>query len=123
MNRLHNIIKYLCSLLILVMFLLIYTFLGYKNVIPLTPTSNKIFTIILGSLIVLITSYNLTKRKNQKGIIFGLLNGILIISFLIILNLLTRSKIDLSDIYKYLIYIFVSIIGGIIGVNKIKDKW
>ena len=70
----------------------------------------------------LITSYNLTKRKNKNGIILGLLNGILIISVLFVLTLLTNNQTDLSKIIKYLIYIFISIIGGIIGVNKTKDK-
>lgn len=123
MNRLHNTIKYLCTLLILFLLLLIYTFLGYKNIIVLTPTINKFVTIIFGSMFMLITSYNLTKRKNKNGIILGLLNGILIISVLFVLTLLTNNQTDLSKIIKYLIYIFISIIGGIIGVNKTKDKW
>ena len=120
MNKAKNISKYLLILVILIFLLLIYTFLGYMNIISLTPQLNKTITIIIGSLFFLITSYFLTKNKLSKGIIRGTFIGLILITFFLVINIILKNKLNLLSFIKYSIYLVVSIIGGIIGVNKAK---
>ena len=102
---------------------LIYTLLGYNNTITLTTKLNRIMSVILGSLFFLLTSLMYTKTKLKNGFLHGLLLGTIIISIIIIIKLFTKTMIPANYFIKYAVYIFASIIGGIIGINRQNKKW
>lgn len=121
-NQLNKIKSYLYITIIFFLFTMLYTFLVFKSVLTLSSSTNKVISLIIGSLLFFFYAFTHTIRKDSKGIIRGFIIGITLSIVIIILNLIFKSSFSVSDIYKYAIYIVSSIIGGIIGINKHNKK-
>lgn len=67
---------------------------------------------------ILILSRKILLKQDKNGIIKGFLLGILFISIIILIKLITKTSLFNTDIIKYIIYVIFSTIGGIMGVNK-----
>ena len=69
----------------------------------------------------LVLGFKNGKKANEKGYLVGLKIGLLLIFGLIFLNLiLYHSHFKFIRIIYYLILIFASILGGMLGINKKK---
>lgn len=120
LKLINKVKKYLFIIFILIILTLIYTLLGYNNIITLTTKMNKIVSMFLGSLFFFFISLSYCLQKNKHGLLNGLLISLILISFIVLLNISLKNQIKSISFLKYAIYIFSSIIGGIIGVNKSK---
>ena len=110
-------IKYLLSLIIsIILSTLIFGSLSYFNII------NENVLLIIQLLILYITlfyiSYNLGRSKEQKGYIEGIIFGLIISFFFLIIKIIFKDKINLYNIIYFISIILVSITGSIIGINK-----
>lgn len=73
-------------------------------------------------LISLILSFKEAKHSTSRGIITGLKIGLFLISLLFLINLIFyQSSFKFLRIIYYLILLFSSILGAIIGINTKKE--
>ena len=84
--------------------------------------NNTINTFISLSLIliyILISNIKNGKNIKDKAYKYGFINGLITILTLFILSIITFSfSFNLKTIIYYLLIIFISILGSIIGINK-----
>lgn len=66
---------------------------------------------------------NITAKKiGDKGYIIGLVIGFFVFLLITILSLIFGNALSLNTLFHFIIIIFSSITGGIIGVNKNNHK-
>lgn len=88
-------------------------------IITIPNTINTLISLILICLYILINNINIGKTITDKAYKTGFINGLTTIIILTILNIITFNfKINLTTILYYLIIIFISVLGSIIGINK-----
>ena len=88
-------------------------------IITIPNTINTFISLILINLYIFINNINIGKTITDKTYKTGFINGLTTILTLIILNIITFNfKINLTTIIYYLIIIFISVLGCIIGINK-----
>mgnify|MGYP003319562409 CR=1 FL=1 len=116
-NKHIDIIKLIIYILLLTTLLTIFNLIFNIN-----NTLNSFISLILISLYIFISNINNGKKITDKAYKVGLKRGIKTIIILFILNLLTFNiYFKLTTLYYYLIIIFISILGSIIGIN-IKNR-
>ena len=115
------LINYIKSIIYTISILLIstilVTILNYFNV--LTGNTLKIIHLIIPIISIIIGSYKLGKKSNNKGYIEGLKYGILFILLLLIFNLISKS-LSIYTILYMIILLLVSTFSSILGINKKK---
>jgi len=102
---------------------LIAFIMGLFNLIGLNTSLSKIIVLILNILIFF--GYGLQKGKNtnKKGLLEGLLTGIILILILFTISLIFfHSSISLATLFYYLALLMITIIGSTIGKNKKIDS-
>ena len=116
------IINYLKSMIwtlgIIIVCSFIITIFNYFNII----NSNilKIIFLFISIIGIFIGSYKIGKVSNQKGYINGIKYGSIWVILFLIINLIIKSFTLLSIVY-FVILMFISILGSILGINnKIK---
>lgn len=88
-------------------------------IINISNTTNQLISVILLSIYIFITNISIGKKVNDKAYLIGLKNGAITILTLLVLSIITFNfTINSKTILFYLIIIFVSILGCIIGINK-----
>ena len=88
-------------------------------IITIPNTINTFISLILINLYIFINNINIGKTITDKANKTGFINGLTTILTLTTLNIITFNlKINLTTIIYYLIIIFISILGCIIGINK-----
>lgn len=98
---------------------LFLTILNYTGI--LTGNILDIFNIILLFISILIGGILTGRKANRKGYIEGIKFGSIIMVLILLINILIfRNKINLISILYYLLIIFISMIGSIIGISKRK---
>lgn len=100
--------------------ILLITILNYFSII-----GNKVVVfleIIISFISMFIGGFVVGKRSNQKGWLEGLKFGGIFLIFIVILNLILKNDIELKNIIYYIIILFSTIFGSIIGINKNVDK-
>ena len=112
LRLLYTIISILLSLLFLT---IIYNY----NLI--NQNTYKILKIIILLLNIFINSFILGTKTTNKGYLEGIKFSLIIISILLILTLLLNLSIKPRIILYYLIIIFTSTLGSMIGINKNKN--
>lgn len=115
------IINYLKSLLwsfiILLGSSLIITIFNYFNVISGIPL--KIIFLIIPIISIFIGSYRLGKLSNEKGYVEGIKYGLIWIVLFIIISIICKV-FDWTSVIYYIILLFISILGSILGINRKK---
>ena len=115
MNYLKSILYTLITILIST---IIITILNYFNILNEVPL--KITRLLIPLIGVLLGSFLLGKKSTQKGYIEGLKYGIIWILILLAVNLITKNFYTTSILY-YIIILLVSIISGVLGINRKKN--
>lgn len=99
---------------------LLLTILNYFSIIG---SKMVVFLeIIIAFISMFIGGFVVGKRSNQKGWLEGLKFGGIFLIFIVILNLILKNDIEIKNIIYYIIILFSTIFGSIIGINKNIDK-
>ena len=114
--------KYITYLRILGLFslaeLLIIFINSILNIIGLSSSITTIVIIISNIICFTIFGFINSKNSNQKGLLSGLLIGLILICFLFLVNtIFYHFRFETNKIIYYLILVLSSIIGGIFGKN------
>lgn len=120
MKKMINYIKslgiFLASILILTLFT---TLLQYFNVSESFSSFLKIFSLVVS---IFIGGFSLGKTSIKKGYLEGLKYGIVVIILLFLFNLIFfNDTLQIKNILYYIIILFASIIGSMIGIQKKKN--
>lgn len=107
----------LLSLIIFIPIVVIYTLLAYFQKININNSSFTLSTylIMLGYFLIVGLLTGLIEKR--KGIINGLINGVIIILIGFLLAIITHASFSIMSFVKYASYLLICIIGSIIGVN------
>ena len=98
---------------------LLLTILNYTKI--LTGNILYIFSTIFLFISIFVGGILTGKKANKKGYIEGIKFGSIIMILILLMNLLIfKTKIHLISILYYLLIIFISMIGSIIGISKRK---
>jgi len=99
---------------------LLLTILNYFSIIG---SKMVVFLeIVIAFISMFIGGFIVGKRSNQKGWLEGLKFGGIFLVFIVILNLILKNDIEIKNIIYYIIILFSTIFGSIIGINKNIDK-
>ena len=92
--------------------------LGLFNLIGVSSYITSLISFLINISLFFTLSFIKGKSTNKKGIICGLINGLMLILTLFIITLILFIKqICLTTLLYYLILLSSSIIGGILGKN------
>ena len=92
--------------------------LGLFNLIGVSSYITSLISFLINISLFFTLSFIKGKRTNKKGIICGLINGLMLILTLFIITLILFIKqICLTTLLYYLILLSSSVIGGILGKN------
>ncbi|NLG81712.1 MAG: TIGR04086 family membrane protein [Bacilli bacterium] len=106
------LVWFIISLIILT----ISTILVYTQVINISGRS--VFLFINGVLLFLILGFLVGNIKQKKGLVSGVLYGIIIVIILMLIQVLGfEDKLTLNLLSKYLVFILSTGVGGSLGVN------
>ena len=100
---------------------LLYTIISILLSLLFLTITYKILKIIILLLNIFINSFILGTKTTNKGYLEGIKFSLIIISILLILTLLLNLSIKPRIILYYLIIIFTSTLGSMIGINKNKN--
>lgn len=101
--------------------ILLAFFFGLLNLIGLSYKITSILIIIAMVIVFLIFGIIAGINASKKGFIEGLKIGLLFLGLLVILNLiLFKTPFSLSRIIYYIILVFSSVFGAMIGINRKK---
>lgn len=124
-NSVLSIIKkFMLSLLIglisvAIMFSAVYVVM---NFVDISYDSVENISLIMGVLATIISGYSSGRLFKEKGLLYGIISGLLMFLFFLIGGILYKNDITIKILYKALIFAFSGGIGGILGVNKKKSK-
>lgn len=98
---------------------LLLTLLNYTGL--LTGKLLNILSTLLLFLSIFIISIFIGRKANKKGYIEGIKFGSIIMILILLINLLIfKNKFHLISILYYLLIIFISMVGSILGITKRK---
>ncbi len=116
MNTFFKYIKslaiFLSSILVIPLFLTIFNLLKINT--------SRVMIIIVGSILMLIIGFITGRSSNSKGYLNGLLISLISILILLIISLIFRVTLNLNSLMYYIILIFSTVLGSMIGINKKK---
>lgn len=107
------------TMLLILGLTLLLTIFNYFNIINNNITNA--LKLIIPIISIIIGSYKLGKRSNQKGYLEGIKFGSVFLILTIIFNLIVKSNFEWKNIIFYIIIILSSMIGAMIGIQKNKD--
>lgn len=98
-------------------------FIFYAILLTYTNLSDRgmdVVVILTTVFSVMIAGYDTTKNANSKGLLFGVLSGLMYCAILIFVSTLIDGKLtfDAETIITILVACAAGGIGGIIGINK-----
>lgn len=116
-----NILKYMGLYTI---FIILTIFIcSILNLIGVNNTITNFITLIINIILFLIFGFKKGNNASNQGFIEGLKIGLSFLIILIIINIFTyKSIFTLTTFVYYLILLLTSILGGMIGINKKKEK-
>ena len=83
----------------------------------------SIFATVSTAIGTFIASYYLSLKKGKRGILNGLIvGGITFLILIIISFIVDDGAVTLNTIFRLIIILLSSFIGGILGVNKVNNK-
>ena len=107
--------KYIYITVIVSLFITILEYIG------ISFSLLSMLSILTNLLLVFIFSYKNSKNKLIRGYKSGIKFGIKIWIILFIINVVTLNKLTMKCLLYYVIIMFISIIGAVIGKNKQKN--
>lgn len=108
------------SLLVLIVSSFLMTVLSYFNII--NESFLMILELVLPILSFFIAGILIGRKASKKGYLEGLKISLLMVIFIFLFNLLAFGKmIDFKTVLSFLIWIFASMFGSILGINKSKN--
>lgn len=111
--------RFIWTTISIIISITILTTLYYFNIInPTIYNYLKVFILLLN---IFINSYILGKQTEKHGYLEGIKFSLIMITFFLIITLLTDVEIKLRLLLYYLIISITSILGSIVGISK-KDK-
>lgn len=117
----ENILKklFIYSIFILIMFAitLIYSILLFKNIVKSDDNTILIVTYIIGGVAFFLLGLIKGIIINKNGLLEGLLSGTFIVFMVLLFNFILKRDFNSLNIIKIIVYITLSTIGGILGVN------
>lgn len=117
MIYINTILKYLKILVIpLITILVLAAFLSIGNLIRIK--TSRVTILIVMIICSFVSGLLLGKKTNKKGYLNGFILGLSIVLLLFLLSFLYKGSYNLNTIIYYLVIIFSSMFGAIIGVNK-----
>lgn len=69
-----------------------------------------------------IASRLIAKKIGDRGYLIGIITGLLIFAFLLIISIISGGEISWNTFYRFIIILLSSLVGGIVGVNSNKPK-
>ncbi len=112
--------KYFRSILyifgIILILLLFLTIFNYFNII--TGTLFNVIKFIIPLTALFVGGFIIGKKSQKKGWINGVKLGLILVTLFVILSLIFSFKIEVKSLLYYLILIFSSMLGSVIGINK-----
>ena len=122
MKVFSNYKKFLLSFLILLLITIIYTILLFYNILNINSLSSKIIPLIIGLATFFFLTLFFTSSITKKGWLKGIIIGLLFLITPIIYRFFNNTLFHFSILIKYLSYLLISSLAGIINVNKNKEK-
>lgn len=113
-------LRLLYTLIALLISLLLLTTLYYFNII--STNTYKIFKVVILLLNIFFSSFILGKNAQNKGFLEGIKFATIIIPIFFILTILTDQVLELRMLLYYLIILFSSILGGMVGISRKKES-
>ena len=107
----------LWSISILIISSIIITILNYFNVISGIPL--KIIFLFIPIISILVGGYKLGKSSNEKGYFEGIKYGIIWVILFLIVSIICKT-LDWTSVIYYVILLFISVLGSILGINRKK---
>lgn len=107
----------LWSISILIISSIIITILNYFNVISGIPL--KIICLLIPIISILVGGYKLGKLSNEKGYFEGIKYGIIWVILFLIVSIICKT-LDWTSVIYYVILLFISVLGSILGINRKK---
>mgnify|MGYP004531731137 FL=1 len=121
MNYLKKIGKYFLSSLISILILsFLLSFLYYFNVI--SSSIYNIFKMIIIVLPLFINSLLLGKESSKYGLMEGIKLGALFLVFILVLQAITKTSINIKSFIYYVIILLTTGLGAVIGINNQEKK-
>ena len=97
---------------------ILITIFNYFNILSGIPLNIIMLTIPIIS--VFIGSFMIGKVSSKKGYVEGIKYGLLWLIILVIINLITKES-DLTSIIYYIIFMLMSSLAGVLGINRKKN--
>lgn len=117
----YNIVfSTVCGILLIAFLIIMFSLAGAENAFPKIVISAMLFiSVAAGGML---SGYLYCKQKRHKGIVNGMLCGLIIYAIMLLFGIVYIRKIPSLDFGKYMIILLVSgAVGGVMGVNsKIK---
>lgn len=119
-----SLIKYLKLIGLFIGIVLIFSLLlGLLNLVGLNYKVTSVLNIIMMVMLFLIFGIIEGINTSKKGYISGLKIGIIFLIIMIIFNLIVfGSSFSISRIVYYIILLFSSVFGAMIGINRKKKE-
>lgn len=117
-----KLLCYLIYIIIVTLFVGIYALLLHKNILPNDDKSIYIYSFIIGGIGFFLLGFIKGLIIKNNGLLEGLLSGAFLIFLILLINLLINRSFTYFNLIKIIIYILLSAIGGIIGVNISKKE-
>lgn len=115
-NYLKNIGYVFLGILVTTIIITLLNYFGLLN-----GTMLNIISIITITLSILIGGYLTGKKANKKGYLEGIKFGSIVIIIILFLNLIIfKNQFNLTSILYYLLLLFTSTIGSMIGIMRKK---
>lgn len=96
--------------------LFLTTFLSYFNII--NNNTLRIIKLLIPIITIFIAAFRMGKNSKKKGYLQGIYLGVSFIIFILLVNLLFFKIFDTKLLIYYLIILFVSAFGGMLGITK-----
>lgn len=117
MKKLKNyLISYLYLIICILILTLLITIFNYLDLISFK--SLKIIITLIPIISIFIGAFKLGKTTTKKGYLEGIKFSLFFILFIILLSIILKEKISISNILLYISYILSSTFGAMIGINK-----
>lgn len=113
--------KYLIAFLILVVltFGFIFLFALAMYLLEGGQKFSPLFATVSLALGTLFASMYLARKSGKKGLLTGAVVGIIVFALIVLISLIAnKTQISINTLFRFIIIMLSSLIGGVIGVNK-----
>ncbi len=110
-------VSFLISTIILSIITIVYTSLLYTGKINNDSKAIYRTTFIIGTIVFFLFGLISGMIEKKHGFLSNFISGLIVISIIILIRLLSKRVILLNDWIKYAVYLISCMLGGILGVN------